>query len=152
VTVFVVSDCDSIQLKQKAGATMVSAATSTLIIETISPVDLNSAGSYVILAKTGSRLLHHRQYRRLAHHCARHYWLWTLRESFLHPSRLTTRSGIYTPNYTDPTPATLTSVVSDTETAYSDAAGRTVGWRRSRRLAGGEGILYSMYIPSGQYT
>jgi len=93
-----------------------------------SPVDLGTAGNFVILAKTA-----------ITTTGATHVW----GDLGISPEAATAMTGfglimdasgtfstsslvtgsVYASDYTDPTPATLTTAVSDMETAYTNAAG-----------------------------
>jgi hypothetical protein len=95
------------------------------------PVDLGTAGNFVILAKTGVSVTGTTSVTGdigLSPAAATYLTGFSLTAD---PSNVFSTSSLVTgqvfaANYADPTPANLTTAVSDMETAYTDAAGRSL--------------------------
>lgn len=114
-------------------------------------VDLGSAGNYVILAKAEVTSVP-------SSVITGDVGLSPAATSFLHGFSLTDATGyatsaqvtghLFASDMADPTPANLTTAVSDMETAYTDAAGRTNP--RSTNL--GAGTLSGLTLYPGLYT
>ena len=94
------------------------------------PVDLSSSGNFVILAKTGisttgsTLVVGDMGISPAAASYITGFALNLPAASAFSTSALVT-GKVYAPGYADPTPANLTTAVSDMETAYTDGAGRT---------------------------
>ena len=95
------------------------------------PVDLGTAGNYVILAKSGvsttgtSAITGNIGLSPAAASYITGFGLIMDASNTFSTSALVT-GQIYAADYTPPTPANMTAAVSDMETAYTDAAGRTL--------------------------
>ncbi len=95
------------------------------------PVDLGTAGNYVILAKSGistvppSAITGDIGVSPINSTAITGFSLiLTTGSPFAASAQITGK--VYAPDYADPTPANLTTAVSDMQTAYTDAAGRTL--------------------------
>ncbi|MDZ7767319.1 MAG: ice-binding family protein [Melioribacteraceae bacterium] len=96
-----------------------------------SPVNLGSAEAFVVLAKTGITATGNTDITGDLGISPAAATAITGFGLILDPSGTFSTSSlvtgkIYAADYTDPTPATLTAAISDMETAYTDAAGRTL--------------------------
>lgn len=96
-----------------------------------SPVNLGSADAFVVLAKTGITATGATDVTGNLGISPASATAITGFDLILDPSGTYSTSSlvtgkIYAADYTDPTPAELTTAVSDMETAYTDAAGRTL--------------------------
>lgn len=96
-----------------------------------SPVNLGSAEAFVVLAKTGitatgnTNITGDLGISPAAATAITGFGIILDPSGTFSTSSLVT-GNIYAADYTDPTPATLTAAISDMETAYTDAAGRTL--------------------------
>src|SRR5680860_1459749 len=99
-------------------------------VSNLSAVNLGTAGNFVILAKTGisttgsTSIVGNLGISPAAATYITGFALNLPSESAYSTSALVT-GNVYAPGYADPTPANLTTAVSNMETAYTDAAGRT---------------------------
>ncbi len=96
-----------------------------------SPVNLGSADAFVVLAKTGITATGNADVTGDLGISPAAATAITGFDLILDPSGTFSTSSlvrgkIYAADYTDPTPAALTAAISDMETAYTDAAGRTL--------------------------
>jgi len=85
-----------------------------------SPVNLGSAGNYAILTKTGVTCVPGSAITGLS-------LVLDATTQFSLSSQVTGK--VYAASYTSPTPSILTTAISDMQTAYVDAAGRTSNYR-----------------------
>jgi hypothetical protein len=121
----------------------------------VSAVELGTAGDYVILAKTGistvptSAITGDIAVSPIAADAITGFSL-TLDSTgeFSTSSQLT--GNAYASDYSDSTPTLLTTAVSDMETAYTDAAGRTNTDASRINLAGG--LIGGLTLTPGIYT
>jgi len=102
-----------------------------ILSQTLSPVNLGTAGDFVILAKTGisitgsSAITGDLGLSPSAATFITGFGLIMDASGTFSISSLVT-GNIYAADYTDPTPTKMTTAVSDMETAFTDAAGRTL--------------------------
>ncbi|MFZ2657229.1 MAG: ice-binding family protein, partial [Victivallales bacterium] len=116
------------------------------------PVDLGTAGDFVILAKTGvsttgvTAVLGDIGISPAAASFITGFGLVADASNVFSTSSLVT-GNIYAANYAVPTPANMTTAISDMETAYTDAAGRTLPTATEL----GAGDITSMTLAPGLY-
>jgi hypothetical protein len=130
-----------------SAAALVNAATAT------DTVELGTAGNYAILTKTGistvpqSSVTGDIAVSPITAAAITDFSL--VMDVSNHFSTSTQVTGnVYAPDYHTPTPSTLTTAVSDMETAYTDAAGRTD--KAVSNLGGGD--IGGLTLVSGLYT
>jgi hypothetical protein len=133
-----------------SAAAMVSAATAVEV-----PVELGTAGDYVILAKTGistvpkSVITGDIAVSPIAAAAITGFDLIMDSEGvFSTASQVTGK--VYASDYESPTPVELTTAVSDMETAYTNAADRTNA--DAARINLGAGLIGGMTLTPGVYT
>jgi hypothetical protein len=134
-----------------SAAALVNAATA------VDSVDLGTAGNYVILTKTGistvtnSAIVGDIAVSPIAAAAITDFDLTLDSEGeFSLDSSSQVDGKVYASDYSDPTPATLSTAVSDMETAYTDAAGRTNTDASRINLAGG--LIGGLTLTPGMYT
>ena len=94
------------------------------------PVNFSSAGNFAILSKSGISTTGANfsgwQYRSEPGFFDFHHWFWLkLPMGSAFATSPIVVGNVYAPDYASPTPANITASISDIQTAYTDAMGRT---------------------------
>jgi hypothetical protein len=139
-----------------SAAAMVNAAAAQ-VAESIDTVNLGTAGTYAILAKTGistvpaSSINGNIAVSPIAASAITGFDLiLDSTEQFSRSTQVNNEGKVYAADYISPTPSLLTTAVSDMETAYTDAAGRTNNDGLKVNLGGGG--IGGLTLVSGVYT
>jgi hypothetical protein len=140
-----------------SAAALVNAATANLVVETIDTINLGTAANYAILAKTGistvpaSSINGNIAVSPIAATAVTGFDLiMDSTNQFSTSTQVNNGGKVYAADYTSPTPSDLTTAVSDMETAYTDAAGRTNNDGNKVNLGGGD--IGGQTLVSGVYT
>ena len=135
-------------------AALVNAATAQEA--TIAPVDLKTAGDFVILAKSGistvpqSPITGNIGVSPIASTAITGFGLIMDPDSGTFSTATQVTGNVYGPDYTDPTPSKLTTAVGDMQTAYTDAAGRPNTVLANINFGGG--AIGGKTLTAGVYT
>jgi hypothetical protein len=136
-------------------AALVNAATAVEPIAEVEAVDLKTAGTYVILAKSGistvpaSEIIGNIAVSPITVAAITGFGL-ILDSSGTFSTATQVTGNVYGPDYTSPTPSELTTAIGDMETAYTDAAGRPNTDSANINLGGG--AIGGMTLTTGVYT
>jgi hypothetical protein len=140
-----------------SAAALVNAVTANLVAETIDTVNLGTAATYAILAKTGISTVPASSVNGniavspiSAAAITGFDLIMDSTNEFSTSTQVNSGGKIFAPDYTSPTPSDLTTAVSDMETAYTDAAGRTNNDAFKVNLGGGD--IGGQTLVSGVYT
>lgn len=131
-------------------------AFTTALAHDLTPVDLGSAGDFIILSKTGISTVAESKITGdigVSPAAATYMTGFSLVEDASHPqfsSSAQVVGRVYAADYGVPTPAKMTTAISDMETAYTDAASRHLS--RKSNLNRHQGLLTGKVFKQGVYA